>query len=118
MKGTSKGWVGFDLDGTLAHYEGWTGGGIGEPVPAMLEMVKKYLEDGTEVRIFTARVGEYEGMSDEIRAAIAEQRKLIEDWTEKHVGKRLKVTAMKDFGMMALFDDRAFRVEVNTGRIL
>jgi len=30
----SKGWVGVDLDGTLAHYDGWKGADhIGEPGP-------------------------------------------------------------------------------------
>ena len=34
-----SGWIGVDLDGTLAEYHGWNGGAIGEPVPAMLARV-------------------------------------------------------------------------------
>lgn len=35
-----KGWIGVDLDGTLAHYEGWKGvEHIGEPIPAMVERI-------------------------------------------------------------------------------
>jgi hypothetical protein len=35
----SGGWIGVDLDGTLAIYGGWTGPrSIGEPVPKMLEL--------------------------------------------------------------------------------
>ena len=42
-----NGWIGVDLDGTLAHYEGWKGiEHIGAPVPAMLERVKNWLAEG------------------------------------------------------------------------
>ena len=37
-----KGWIGVDLDGTLAMYDGWVGvSHIGEPVPAMLQRVRR-----------------------------------------------------------------------------
>lgn len=52
-----NGWIGVDLDGTLAHYEGWKGvEHVGAPVPAMLQRVKDWIAKGVEVRIFTARV--------------------------------------------------------------
>ena len=36
-----KGWIGADLDGTLAEYHGWSAdGSIGNPVPDMVERVK------------------------------------------------------------------------------
>lgn len=35
------GWIGVDLDATLAHYDRWTGGAIGEPIPTMVARVKK-----------------------------------------------------------------------------
>lgn len=107
-----SGWTGVDLDGTLAHYEGWVNAvHIGAPVPAMLERVKRWLAEGREVRIFTARVsGEREGVD------VATTRKLIEDWCELHVGQRLQVTCEKDFGMVELWDDRAVRVQFNTGK--
>ena len=40
-------WIGVDLDGTLAHYKGWKGRDhIGEPIPAMMQRVKQWLEEG------------------------------------------------------------------------
>lgn len=104
-----SGWVGVDLDGTLAKYTGWKGADhIGEPVLAMLERVRQWLADGVEVRIFTARVSDGD----------PETVKLIEDWCERHVGQRLRVTNVKDYAMISLYDDRAVQVEANTGRII
>lgn len=77
---STSGWIGVDLDGTLAKYAGWVGPDhIGEPVALMLRRVKKWIEQGVDVRIFTARV------SVDPDGSIAS---LIGDWTEKHVGKR------------------------------
>lgn len=54
---SKKGWIGVDLDGTLAHYDEWRGvSHVGEPVPLMLERVRRWLGEGREVRILTARV--------------------------------------------------------------
>ena len=37
----SGGWIGVDLDGTLAHYNGWKGiEHVGDPVPAMIDRVR------------------------------------------------------------------------------
>ena len=36
-----SGWIGVDLDGTLAEYHGWKGSEhIGPPIPLMVERVK------------------------------------------------------------------------------
>ena len=52
-----KGWYGFDLDGTLAKYDGWKGiDHIGEPVAPMVRLVQAMHKGGLEVRIITARV--------------------------------------------------------------
>jgi hypothetical protein len=105
---SGHGWIGVDLDGTLARYDGWKGAGhIGEPVPAMLERVKAWLADGIEVRIFTARVCHG---PDELEA-----RRRIADWSQEHIGRVLRVTNFKDFGMVELWDDRCVRVVPNTG---
>ena len=117
---TQSGWVGVDLDGTLAKYGIWNGG-IGDPIPLMVERVKKWLAEGVEVRIFTARVGSGGGYSTESGRSdddgfAAEQRALIEAWCEKHIGCKLPVTATKDFRMIELWDDRAVQVVVNTGQ--
>jgi hypothetical protein len=121
----SKAWIGVDLDGTLAHYDEWRGPDhIGEPVPAMVERVKKWIEMyGPEgVKIFTARVdggevalsmGNKEG---EHFKDVERMKQLIRDWCQKHIGVRLEVTNKKDYGMIALWDDRAVRVIPNTGQ--
>src|SRR6185295_15163214 len=100
------------LDGTLARYDGWRGvAHIGEPVPAMLERVKEWLDAGIEVRIFTARVCR---TGDELTEALQP----IQCWCLEHIGCVLPVTNVKDFGMVELWDDRAVQVEPNTGRRL
>jgi hypothetical protein len=103
------GWIGVDLDGTLAEYDGWKGPDhIGVPVPEMLDRVKGWLDLGLDVRIFTARVSDGELAT----------RHRIEDWCRAHVGRRLPVTNVKDYGLVELWDDRAVTVEANTGRPL
>ena len=106
------GWIGVDLDGTLAEYHGWRGvNHIGEPVPLMLERVKQWLADGKTVKIFTARVSNVDPDRN-----IAEVIKAIHDWCEKHGLPKLVVTNEKDFGMIELWDDRCVQVEMNTGK--
>ena len=110
-----------DLDGTLAEYGPWNGGEIGSPVPLMLERVKKWLECGEDVRIFTARVGFGEGYSDisgrsDDAIFINEQRQLIEVWCLKHIGQILPVTAIKTFATKEIWDDLAIQVIINTGQ--
>lgn len=98
------GWIGVDLDGTLARYDGWIGPDhIGEPIPIMLERVKQWIADGIIVKIFTARCG------------IPEQVAPIAAWLEKYGIGGLEITNVKDFSMMELWDDRAVRVVTNTG---
>lgn len=102
---SSSGWIGVDLDGTLAEYHGWNGGAIGAPVPAMLARVKEWLAKGQQVKIFTARVCTND----------AEQIALIKAWCVQHVGRELEVTATKDFSMIELWDDRCVQVIPNIG---
>lgn len=104
-----RGWIGVDLDGTLAEHHGWKGPEIiGAPVPAMLERVKGWLDEGIEVRIFTARISRPAERGIATRA--------IADWCERNGLPRLPVTNAKDFRMIELWDDRAVRVETNVGR--
>lgn len=104
-KHKSDGWIGVDLDGTLAFYDRWKGEQhIGEPVPKMLLRVKRWLELGMDVRIFTARVNNGE-----------EQIYWIQNWCLKHIGKVLPVTNVKDFAMIELWDDRCVQVVPNVG---
>lgn len=105
----AHGWIGVDLDGTLAYYDGWKGPGhIGAPIPLMAQRVKEWISSGQTVKIFTARAAPtYEERDLAIQA--------IQDWTEFHFGARLEVTAEKDFSMRQLWDDRARQVKENTG---
>lgn len=108
----SKGWIGVDLDGTLAHYEGWKGHThIGEPIQPMLDRVKNWINQGVEVRIFTARVSGGAMESAEVRQAVL-------DWLFKHGLPMLVITCIKDYAMLELYDDRAVQVEMNTGRLV
>ena len=105
------GWIGVDLDGTLALYDGWKGPEhIGPPVPRMQERVKRWLAEGEEVRIVTARVSVPE------QAAVV--RPIIMQWCVKHIGAPLEVTCSKDYGMVALYDDRCVQVVMNTGELV
>lgn len=102
-------WIGFDLDGTLAHYDHWRGAGhIGEPIPHMVNLLK-ILSKKHSIKIFTARVGSaYPQQIDECR-------KTISDWCIKHIGFDIPVTSEKDQLMIACYDDRSKQVMSNTG---
>lgn len=113
------GWIAVDLDGTLAGYDKWRGPGhIGEPVPAMVERVKKWLAEGKEVRIFTARVyvppqftpGYWERVCE-----AQEAREAIRAYCLQHIGQELPITNVKDYAMVEQYDDRAKQVIPNTG---
>lgn len=134
------GWIGVDLDGTLAIWKGhFDVLAIGDPIPAMVDRVKAWIAAGQDVRIFTARVGP--ATRDECLAAFAGityqniealcgretmdleipeiwerfQRELIGCWCDSHLGQRLPITATKDFHMYQLWDDRCIQVQSNTG---
>lgn len=114
---SQQGWIAVDLDGTLARYDGWKGAEhIGEPIPAMVDRVKKWIfEEGRDVRIFTARVSHNGTEKRMTEAALA--RLAIRDWCMKHIGTVLKITNEKDYGMIELWDDRCRQVIQNTGRL-
>jgi uncharacterized membrane protein (UPF0127 family) len=110
LKLSEKGieWVGIDLDGTLARYDGFKGKDVvGEPIPDMVNRVKRWLADGHTVKIMTARVADDPGGKAE---------KAIKAWCREHLGKELEVTNEKDCHMTKLWDDRAVQVEKNTGK--
>lgn len=98
-----EGWIGVDLDGTLAHHEGTAVGEIGEPIPLMVERIEDWLRNEIEVKIFTAR------------ASVPEMIPPIHEWLRKHGLPELEVTCCKDFGMVELWDDRCVPVIANTG---
>jgi hypothetical protein len=97
-------WIGVDLDGTLAYYDrNIVLPNIGEPIPAMADRVRKWIDEGKDVRIFTTR------------ASIPAFIPPIRQWSLKHFGVVLAVTCVKEFGMDELWDDRAVRVKLNEG---
>jgi len=104
LKSLKSAWIGVDLDGTLAQYSGFKGPDhIGDPIPEMVARIKQWLAEGKTVKIFTAR------------ACVADHIPYVEEWSEKHLGVRLEVTNIKDYGMIQLWDDRAVRVKFNQG---
>jgi hypothetical protein len=95
-----NGWIGVDFDGTLAHYDHFRGKNhVGEPIDPMVTRVRKWIQDGKDVRLFTARTP-----TPEIRR-----------WMKEHLGKVLPITNTKDRHMQALYDDRAVQVKRNHG---
>ena len=123
MAASNLGWIGVDLDGTLAHFEpGDEISTIGAPIPTMVRRVIEWLAMGFTVKIVTARVagsGKHngDGILDSNEFADLQQE-LIGNWTERHVGKRLEATATKDFQMIRLYDDRAVQVITNQGLLV
>jgi hypothetical protein len=106
-KPSSGPWYGVDLDGTLAVWnETSTLDRIGPPIPAMVDMVCRMVNNGIRVKIFTAR------------ACDPAQIPRIRAWMIQNSLPDLEITNVKDFYMERLYDDRAIRVERNTGRIL
>lgn len=108
-----RGWIGVDLDGTLAKsVKARSGQEIGVPIHPMVQLVKRWLAHGEDVRIFTARVNPNHRRGDAVRA-----QRAIEAWCKRHLGQILPITYEKDWDMVLLFDDRARQVERDTGRI-
>lgn len=98
--------VAVDLDGTLARDSGWKGPEhIGEPVKPMLDLVKKLLDDGEDVVIFTARVHDGEKSTKEH----------IKQWLKDHDLPDLEITNEKRPDMEKFYDDKAVAVQKNKG---
>lgn len=102
-----SGWVGVDYDGVLVTMPGE------RPIPPMIDLVKRWLAAGLDVRIVTARVSldQESGYREEMIAA-------LDRFCLEHFGRTLPVRDSKDFAMIALFDDACCQVEQNTGKIL
>ena len=93
------GFKGVDFDGTLVKENSSK---INEPVMPMVERVRKWLEEGEDVIIFTARG----------------YQRTVEDFCVKYFGRPLQITNVKMRGQAEWYDDRAIAVERDTGRIL
>lgn len=106
-KFTQKGWIGIDLDGTLARDDALSDiSRIGDPVPRMISLVGKLLREGKRIKIFTAR------------ASDPRQVAMIHKWLRRSGLPEFEVTNIKDFEMIRLYDDRAVQVITNTGELV
>jgi len=72
----------------------------------MVGRVKKWLEDGENVEIFTARADNPKSID------------VIKKWCKKNIGKELPVTNVKKPYFKEYWDDRAIRVEKDKGKIV
>lgn len=101
------GWIGVDLDGTLAEYYGWNGPDhIGQVIPKMAERIFKHLSEGYDVKIFT------------VRASDPTHIPFVQEWLAKNGFPELEVTCCKDYQMILLYDDRCVQVIPNTGELV
>ncbi len=108
-----QGWVGFDLDGTLAIDTPGTWPQIGDPIPAMCDRLRWLNDKGIPCRIITARVSAAV-YPDKVVAEMAR----IDAWCLAVFGCTFQLTPEKDQRMMFMFDDRAIHVPRNSGEIL
>lgn len=96
-----------DLDGTLARSDTIASlSSIGEPIPAMIDLLRQLIKKGRMVKIFTAR------------ASDPEQLPLIRKWLKENGLPDLEITNVKDYNMIRLYDDRAIQVIENTGQLV
>lgn len=112
-------WIAVDFDGTLATFGcNWREDyrATGQPIKPMVDLVKRWIAEGEDVRIFTARMDCYHPKLIHVPAYLV--RKPIEDWCLKHLGVVLPITNRKDYWCKALYDDRAIQVEHDTGRLI
>jgi hypothetical protein len=96
-----------DLDGTLAEYGGWKNDrSVGKPIPAMMDRVKKWMSEGINIVIFTARADDPENIP------------AIIEWLKDQGLSELEISNIKTPEMSRFYDDRAVQVEKNTGKLL
>lgn len=132
---TGKGWYGFDLDGTLAKYDGWKGiDSVGDPIVPMVKLIQQMHDECKIVKIMTARVAPKDtpetkpnpyrtgnwcvqepdvqtwALKDEWTAL-----EFIQEWCYRALGFVPEVVYQKDHLMLELYDDRAKQVVPNEG---
>ncbi len=105
--GTIKRSIGVDLDGTLAHYDGWRGiSYIGKPIQPIVDAALKKEREGYEIVILTAR------------AADSRSIPIIKNWLRNHDLPNWRITDRKDSSMKQIWDDIAKPVQCNEGKFL
>lgn len=105
---TKRAAVAVDLDGTLAERPKgeFDPEVVGDPVPKMMERVRKWIDEGREVVIFTAR------------AASPKNIPPVKKWLKEQGLPDLKVTCRKTPDLEELWDDRARQVKIDTGELV
>lgn len=99
-----RGWIGVDLNGTLARYvDGQPHEHIGEPVPKMLARVRAWLEQDITVKVVTVRASD--------PGAVLR----IRQWLDRHGLQRVDITDRKAPDCWEMWDDRCVQVIPNTG---
>ena len=106
-----KGWVGVDADKTLFEYNSgsFRVDIFGKPIPQMVARIRMHIEDGDEVRLFTARVADPDWES--------RGKKAWEQISQYLFGTVLEATNIKDYEMVLLYDDKAVQIIPNTGEL-
>lgn len=100
--------IAVDLDGTLAHYDGWKGiEHIGPVIPEVANAMERAQAEGAEVHLFTARVSDPEDA--------AEAHQVISKWAEANHFNFASITAVKHKFFSEFWDDRAIQVIKNEG---
>lgn len=100
--------IAVDLDGTLAVHDSgqkFDPEHIGPPVPRMLERVKRWIAEGKEVKIFTARASDQKNIPP------------IRRWLKEHGISDCEITHQKTPDIERFYDDRAVKVYKNKGRV-
>lgn len=90
---------------------------IGDPIPEMLDKVKKALAEGSEVFIFTARITPFDNSFKEYLDA-TKQVVLIAQWCQHYLGQLLPITNQKLRVFTQMWDDKGKEVIPNTGVFL
>lgn len=108
-----------DFDKTLAYYESkWKARKIGPAIPEMVEQVKKWLAQGDKVTIFTARISQLYDPDEAQFNDVYEQIAMIRDFCKENGLPELPITAVKKKEFTHFYDDKAFHVVPNKGRII
>jgi len=82
-------WYGIDYDYTLVD-------GSGHPIKEMVRKVQGALNQGKDVRIFTARKSNLRALDE------------VKEFCKEQFGYELPITDKKDPGMVELWDDRTY----------
>lgn len=103
--------IAVDFDGTLAYYDHWRGlSHCGYPICDMLAKVEEWHAAGHEVWIYSARLSD-------VHDDLAEAVKGLTAWCEEYLSFMPDMTGVKLGDFDYFFDDRAYHVEKNTGKI-